>query len=71
MAQLSAHFKHKPGVCDGLSVGLKVRTASANVKTEEGGRDLAYVQGPRCHQLSPSQEQPWTGTLDTAPILQM
>lgn len=52
MAQLSAHFKHKPGICDGLSIGLRVRTATANVKTGKGGRASAHMLGPTCYHLS-------------------
>lgn len=33
MAQLGAHFKHKPGICDGLGVGLGVRAITSNVET--------------------------------------
>ena len=49
VAQLSTHFEHNPGVCNGLSVGLRVRTATANVKTGEEGRVSVYTQDPRCH----------------------
>lgn len=52
MAQLGAHFKHKPGICDGLSIGLRVRTATANVKTGKGGRASAHMLGPTCYHLS-------------------
>lgn len=55
VAQLSAHFKHKPGICDGLSVDLKVRTAAANMKTGKGGRAPAHMQNPSASPSAPSR----------------
>lgn len=58
VAQLRAHFKHNSGVCDGLSIRLRVRTATAEVKAGKGRKASIYKQDcrPGCY-LSPSQER--------------